>query len=342
MIRKGGRSVKELLDIYQRPLQDLRISVTDRCNFRCNYCMPAELFPDDYPFLAKEQLLSFAEMIRVVKILQPLGLKKVRITGGEPLLRKDLSLFIKQLQQLAIKDIALTTNGVLLKKYARELKGAGIQRVNISLDAIDEQLFKKMSGRNIAIKKVIEGIEAAQQVELGIKVNMVVRKGWNESQILPMVRFCKEKGIQLRFIEFMDVGSTNGWRMEEVVTSKEIRQMIQQEIKIVPVENTLYGEVAKRYQYEDGTGEIGFISSVTETFCGSCTRARLSADGKIYTCLFANKGYDLRNLLRSGAGDQEVVTYIKNIWNKRDDKYSEERMKHNRKRNKIEMSYIGG
>lgn len=333
--------MKELLDYYQRPLQDLRISVTDRCNFRCNYCMPAELFPDDYLFMKKEQMLSFEEMLRVVKILQPFGLKKVRITGGEPLLRKDISLFIKQLKDQKVQDIALTTNGVLLKKYAKQLRESGLQRVNISLDGIDNDIFKKMSGRNIDVAAVLGGIEAAQQVGLIVKVNMVVRKGWNDSQILPMTRYCKDNGIQLRFIEFMDVGSTNGWHMDEVVTSKEIRDMIHQEMKILPLDRG-YGEVASCYGFEDGTGSIGFISSVTETFCGSCTRARLSADGKFFTCLFANKGYDIRALLRSDADDKKIEAYIASIWHKRDDRYSEERVDHNGKRDKIEMSYIGG
>jgi len=293
----------------------------------------------------KNKLLSFEEIMRIVTILQPLGLRKVRITGGEPLLRKNVTELIKQLQEAGIEDIALTTNGVLLKKFAKELKEAGLHRINVSLDAIDNQVFQEMVGRKTDISEILSGIEVAKEVGLGVKINMVVRKGWNDSQILPMAKYCKEHQLELRFIEFMDVGSTNSWCMDEVVTSKEIRELLHKEMRIQPKDDMKYGDVAVRYSYEDGSGTIGFISSVTEAFCGSCTRIRLSADGKLFTCLFANKGHDIREQLRNGIDNEGLALFIRNIWGNRDDRYSEERtelMKNNKQKEKIEMSYIGG
>lgn len=336
---------ERLLDSYQRPLKDLRISVIDKCNFRCSYCMPAEIFGSDYPFLSNEQLLSFDEIYKLAQTFSRLGVTKIRLTGGEPLLRKNLHVLVQRLNEISgIKDIALTTNGVYLPKYAKLLKRAGLNRVNVSLDALNDQIFKQMNGRNVSIETVLKGIEAAKEADLYIKVNMVVRKGVNDSEILPMARFFKEKGIELRFIEFMDVGNTNGWDLKDVVSKKEILNIINQEMPLCPVDPNYFGEVANRYKYEDSNSEIGIISSVTDSFCSSCTRARLSADGKLYNCLFAHKGSDLRGQLRSGITDANLEQKIKEIWQGRNDRYSDERIEdtHIFKKPKIEMSYIGG
>ncbi|MFD0048838.1 GTP 3',8-cyclase MoaA [Actinomycetes bacterium NPDC127524] len=333
--------VKDALD---RPLRDLRISVIDRCNFRCQYCMPAEIFNENFHFLPKSELLSYEEIERTARIFASLGVEKLRLTGGEPLLRKDLPKLIKNLSQIeGINDIGLTTNGVFLKRYAKELKETGVHRVNISLDSIDDELFKQINGRNIGTKAVMEGIQAAKEAGLGVKVNMVVKKGLNENQILPMARFCLKEGIQLRYIEFMDVGSTNGWQMENVVTKKEIIDLLQSEFEIEPAEADYYGEVAKRYRYKGTDTEVGFITSVSESFCGSCTRARLSANGSLYTCLFNGNGHDIKGLLRSEMTDSELTDHIVSLWNHRKDRYSDERAKgKNIHQEKIEMSYIGG
>ncbi|OIK14115.1 GTP 3',8-cyclase MoaA [Bacillus sp. MUM 13] len=333
--------VKDALD---RPLRDLRISVIDRCNFRCQYCMPAEIFNENFHFLPKSELLSYEEIERTARIFASLGVEKLRLTGGEPLLRKDLPKLIKNLSQIeGIKDIGLTTNGVFLKRYAKELKESGVHRVNISLDSIDDELFKQINGRNIGTKAVMEGIRAAKEAGLGVKVNMVVKKGLNENQILPMARFCLKEGIQLRYIEFMDVGSTNGWQMENVVTKKEIIDLLQSEFEIEPAEADYYGEVAKRYRYKGTDTEVGFITSVSESFCGSCTRARLSANGSLYTCLFNGNGHDIKGLLRSDMTDSELTDHIVSLWNHRKDRYSDERAEgKNIHQEKIEMSYIGG
>ncbi|KKB39079.1 GTP 3',8-cyclase MoaA [Bacillus thermotolerans] len=334
----------QVKDQLNRPLRDIRISLTDQCNFRCSYCMPAEIFGVDYPFLPKEEYLSFSEIIKVVQAAEELGVEKIRLTGGEPLLRKDLPKLISELyRRTGIKDIALTTNGIFLPKYAKELKEAGLQRVNISMDALDDDVFKQMNGRSVSIKAVLKGIDAALSAGLGVKINMVVKKGANEDQILPMARYFKERGIVLRFIEFMDVGSTNGWQLSSVVSKKEIFDRINHVFPAEPVNEAYYGEVASRFRYKDGSGEFGVISSVTESFCSTCTRARLSADGRLYTCLFAAKGHDLKTILRSDASADEIKEYIISVWEHRADRYSDERTEETAKnRPKIEMSYIGG
>jgi len=334
----------KIKDTLDRPLRDLRISVIDRCNFRCQYCMPAEIFNENFHFLPREELLSYEEIERVAKIFASLGVEKLRLTGGEPLLRKELPLLIEKLSKIeGIHDIGLTTNGVFLKRYAHELKQAGLDRVNISLDSIDDELFKQINGRNIGTKKVMEGITAAKEAGLGVKINMVVKKGLNESQILPMARYCKEEGVQLRYIEFMDVGSTNGWKMDNVVTKKEILQMLESEFELEAVEEDYFGEVAKRYRYKGTDSQVGFITSVSESFCGSCTRARLSANGSLFTCLFNGNGHDLKGLLRSDMNDNDLRDHLIGWWNHRKDRYSDERVEgKNQNQQKIEMSYIGG
>ncbi|MFJ7752331.1 GTP 3',8-cyclase MoaA [Peribacillus muralis] len=335
---------RQVKDSLSRPLRDLRISVIDRCNFRCQYCMPAEIFDDTFQFLPKSELLSYEEIVRVSKIFADLGVKKLRLTGGEPLLRKDLAILIESLVNIeGVEDIGLTTNGVYLKKHAEKLKAAGLQRVNISLDSLDDDLFKKMNGRDIGIEPVLCGIRAAKDAGLGVKVNMVVKKGTNESQVLPMARFCKEENMPLRFIEFMDVGHTNGWQLKNVMTKKELLEVLLTEFDLEPVEEEYYGEVAKRFQYKGTTAEVGFITSVSESFCSSCTRARLSANGSLYTCLFNGKGHDLKSMLRSDMTDGELTHFIISMWNERDDRYSDERSAGTvKEQEKIEMSFIGG
>ncbi|WP_226579975.1 GTP 3',8-cyclase MoaA [Halobacillus litoralis] len=333
-----------IIDRLGRPIKDLRISVIDKCNFRCTYCMPAEIFGPDYSFLPKEELLSFDEIIRLVRIFARFGVEKIRLTGGEPLLRKDLDQLIRRIKEIdGIKDIAVTTNAVMLVKQAQKLKEAGLDRVNISLDAIEDEVFQKTNGRGVKTKPVLEGIEAARQAGLPIKINMVVKNGMNESQILPMARYFKETGDTLRFIEFMEVGNHNGWNMDAVVSKKKIIEQIHEEMPLVALDANYYGEVASRYRYEDGDAEIGIISSVTEAFCSSCTRARLSADGQLYTCLFATSGYDLRDFLRKDYSDEEMTDYLIHVWEGRADQYSVDRAQGKpMKGNKIEMSYIGG
>ncbi|WP_370519803.1 GTP 3',8-cyclase MoaA [Pontibacillus sp. HMF3514] len=333
----------QVVDTHNRPLRDLRISVTDRCNFRCSYCMPKEIFGVDYPFMNKNELLSFEEIVRLAKIFAELGVEKIRLTGGEPLLRKDLPKLVEQLHKVnGIKYITLTTNGVFLAKYAKQLKEAGICRVNVSLDSLDDELFKRINNMGTGVNPVLKGILSARDVGLEVKVNMVVKKGLNDDQVLPMVRFFKEEGITLRFIEFMDVGSSNGWSLNEVVTKRELYDMIRKEYSLVAMDPSYFGEVAKRYRFKGSKSEIGFISSVSETFCGSCTRARISADGKLYTCLFASVGYDLKGHLRSNMPDEQISEVLRNRWNRRSDRYSEIRTEQTQNKPKIEMSYIGG
>ncbi|PLS15491.1 GTP 3',8-cyclase MoaA [Bacillus sp. M6-12] len=334
----------KVTDALDRPLRDLRISVIDRCNFRCQYCMPAEIFNESFKFLPREELLSYEEIERLAKIFASLGVKKIRLTGGEPLLRKNLPYLVSQISKIdGIEDIGLTTNGIFLKKYSEELKDAGLDRVNVSLDSMDDELFKEINGRNVGTKPVLEGIFAAREAGLGVKVNMVAKKGLNESQILPMAKFCKEEGLQLRYIEFMDVGSTNGWKLDNVITKKDILQLLQQEFKLEPMEQHYFGEVAQRYRYAGTNTEVGFITSVSESFCGSCTRARLSAKGDLYTCLFNGTGHDIKSLVRSDLSDEAVRNHIIEIWNHRRDRYSDERTEGKIKHDgKIEMSYIGG
>ena len=331
-------------DFFGRPLQDLRISVIDRCNFRCTYCMPAEIFGSDYAFLKDEFLLTFDEIERLAKLFVNIGVRKIRITGGEPLLRKDLTKLIARLVKIdGLIDIGLTTNAVHLTKQAKALKEAGLHRVNVSLDAIDNDIFKNINGRNINTKPVIKGIIAAKEAGLEVKVNMVVKKGMNDHQVLPMAAYFKEQGITLRFIEFMDVGSTNGWNFDQVVTKRELIEMIHKMDPLEPAEAHYFGEVAKRYRYVGTNVEVGFITSVSESFCVSCTRARISADGKFYTCLFATEGLDVRELLRGNLSDEELLSVIQDVWMNRKDRYSDERTEESAKnRPKIEMSYIGG
>lgn len=335
----------QIIDTLSRPIRDLRISVTDRCNFRCTYCMPKEVFNSDYEFLRRDDLLSFEEITRVSKVFAELGVKKIRLTGGEPLLRKNIPVLVEQLSSIeGIEDISLTTNGVLFtEKIAQQLKDAGLQRITVSLDALDDKTFKAISDVSFHVDKVLDAIEIADTVGLSpVKINMVVKKGVNEHAILPMAKHFHNSGKILRFIEFMDVGSTNHWQMEEVFSAKKMINLINQELSIEPADANYKGEVAKRWRYKDGGGEIGIISSVTQPFCQSCTRARLSAEGKLYTCLFATEGKDLRHLIRQGANDEYISDIISAVWKKRTDRYSELRTSETVLLPKVEMSYIGG
>ncbi len=331
-------------DYFNRPLRDLRISVTDKCNFRCTYCMPAEIFGPNYPFLKRYELLSYEEIERLSTIfIQSLGVQKIRITGGEPLMRKDVATLISRISKInGIDDIAMTTNGVLLPKYAKELKEAGLKRVSISLDSLDDHLFGSINGRGVPVSAVLDGIDAAAAVGLKIKINMVVKRGMNEHEIIPMAKYFREKGHILRFIEFMDVGNSNQWNLKDVFSKKEIIETIHHVMPLEPIEPNYPGEVATRYRYIGTDEEIGVISSVSDAFCSSCNRARLSANGTLYTCLFASKGHDLREIIRSTHSDQELADAITEIWNKRKDKYSIDRSKNKTERKKIEMSHIGG
>ena len=332
------------LDTLGRPLHDLRISVTDRCNFRCVYCMPRAVFGPDHAFLPREELLSFEEITRLVGVFTRLGVEKVRLTGGEPLVRKDLSALVRTLAAIdGVRDLTLTTNGVLLTQQAEELRAAGLHRVTISLDADDDETFMRLNDARIPVSAVMAGIAAAEAAGLGpIKLNMVVKRGWNEHAILPMARRFRGTGRILRFIEYMDVGHSNGWRLDDVVTADEILAKVESEFPLEPMPPTKPGEVAERYRYVDGGGEIGVIASVSRPFCGACDRARLSADGQLYTCLFATIGHDLRSLLRGGASDDELEAELRNIWKLRDDRYSELRSAETVDLPKVEMSYIGG
>lgn len=336
--------METVIDKLGRPIRDLRISVTDRCNFRCAYCMPKEVFGDDYIFLPKNELLSFEEIERFAKLFALLGVKKLRLTGGEPLMRRDLPKLVEKLMKIeGIEDIGLTTNGVLLKQYAQPLYDAGLRRLNMSLDALDPEVFGTLNGRGIKPELILSNIDHAQKIGFEIKVNMVVQKGVNEQEILPMAAYFKERGITLRFIEFMDVGNDNGWSFEKVVTKKEIYEKISTVYDIEPAEEDYYGEVAKRYRYLDNGAQVGFITSVSESFCSTCTRSRLSSDGKLYTCLFASVGFDLRELIRGGLTDAELLEVITGVWQNRGDRYSDERTEQTAKnRKKIGMNYIGG
>lgn len=332
-----------LTDSFERPLRDLRISVTDRCNFRCIYCMPREVFGPDYHFLPREQLLAYEEIIRLARIFVAHGVKKIRLTGGEPLVRRDLEMLITMLANLPVMDLTLTTNGALLAQKAQALKQAGLRRVTVSLDSLDDDTFMAMNDVDFPVGRILEGIEAAKAVGLTpIKINMVVKRGVNEGSVLPIARYFRGKDYILRFIEYMDVGSTNGWQLDDVVPAGEIVALLNTEMPLEPIEPNYRGEVARRWRYKDGSGEIGIIASVTQPFCGDCTRARLSAEGKLYTCLFANSGFDLRQLLRSGATDAEISQIIASRWGRRDDRYSEERSSETINLPKVEMSYIGG
>ncbi|PGA78369.1 GTP 3',8-cyclase MoaA [Bacillus toyonensis] len=333
------------LDKLHRPLKDLRISVTDRCNFRCRYCMPEEIFGPDYSFLSNDKILSFDEIERITRIFVSLGVRKLRITGGEPLLRRGLPELIERLNKIdGVEDIGLTTNGSLLKKFAPDLYKAGLSRVTVSLDSLEEERFFYLNGNRSKVQRVLEGIQVAAEVGMKIKINMVVQKGKNEQDILQMAQYFKENKHILRFIEYMDVGNYNGWELGEVISKQEIVNTIREVMPLERIEANYPGEVATRYRYIGSDEEIGIISSVTDSFCSSCTRARISAEGKLYTCLFASKGNDLRALLRSGDTDEEITAVIHDIWNNREDRYSDERLSHTNKKTmpKIEMSHIGG
>ena len=340
-------------DALGRSLRDLRISVTDRCNFRCSYCMPKEVFDKDYPYLRYSELLRFEEVARLARVFVANGVRKIRLTGGEPLLRKNIESLIEQLAQLRTPegdplDLTLTTNGSLLARKAAALKAAGLQRVTVSLDALDDEVFRRMNDMDFPVADVLRGIDAAREAGLGpVKVNMVVKRGTNEHEILPMARHFRGSGIVLRFIEYMDVGATNGWRMDEVLPSAEVVQMIHREMPLVPLEAAAPGETAERWAYADGSGEVGFISSVTQAFCRDCNRARLSTEGRLYLCLFATRGYDLRELVRGNASDEEIGAAIAGIWHQRADRYSELRASlppdaGTERGRRVEMSYIGG
>ncbi|MDQ0427234.1 cyclic pyranopterin phosphate synthase [Planomicrobium stackebrandtii] len=333
-----------LNDQLGRPIRDLRISVTDRCNFRCSYCMPKEVFGDDYAFLPKQELLSFEEIYRLTKLFVSMGVKKIRLTGGEPLLRTGLPELIKQILSVdGVEDLGLTTNGLLLKKQGQALYDAGLRRLNISLDALDSTLFGKLNGRGVGSSNILQQIDYANELGFEIKINMVVQKDVNEKEILPMAAYFKERGITLRFIEFMDVGTDNGWSFKKVITKKEILELLQTVYELDPVDKDYFGEVAKRYSYKESNSQIGFITSVSESFCSSCTRARLSSDGKFYTCLFATEGFDIRDLIRNGLSDAEILKAVSDVWGNRTDRYSDERTEQTAKtRKKIGMSYIGG
>jgi len=331
----------EVLDTLARPLRDLRISVTDRCNFRCVYCMPKEVFGRDYQFLPRVELLTFEEIERLARAAVALGVAKLRITGGEPLVRRDVERLVAMLAALPV-DLTLTTNGSLLPVKARALADAGLRRVTVSLDALDDETFRALNDADFPVAAVLDGIDAAREAGLPVKVNCVVKRGVNEDQILPLARRFRKSGDTLRFIEYMDVGSTNGWRLDDVFPAAEIVAMLDRELGIEPVEAAYRGEVARRYRYRDGSGEVGVIASVTQPFCGDCTRARLSADGRLYTCLFATRGHDVRALLRDGATDDELTAWLAGIWRLRGDRYSELRTAATELGPKVEMSYIGG
>jgi GTP 3',8-cyclase len=332
-----------LADVLGRPLRDLRISVTDRCNFRCIYCMPREVFGHGYVFLPRAELLTFEEIERLARLFVARGVEKIRLTGGEPLLRRDLEKLVAMLAGIRSLDVTLTTNGVLLPAKAEALAAAGLTRVTVSLDSLDDDVFRTMNDADVPVAKVLAGIEAAQEAGLApVKVNAVVKRGVNEDSVVPLARFFRGTDVVVRFIEYMDVGATNGWRLDDVVPAAEIVAAIDAEWPLDPVDPGYRGEVARRYRYRDGGGEIGIIASVTQPFCGDCTRARVSADGKLHTCLFAASGHDLRAVLREGASDEEVGALLDGIWRRRTDRYSELRTAETAAAAKVEMSYIGG
>jgi len=350
-VEKNSNASERLSDALNRPLHDLRVSVTDRCNFRCTYCMPRDVFGKGYQFLRQNQLLSFEEIDRLVRLFTTLGVTKLRLTGGEPLLRKNIESLISMLANIpGIEDIAMTTNASLItKERARALREAGLQRLNISLDALDSDIYHQMNDVNIPLKKVLDGIEFANNAGFdSVKVNMVVQKGVNDQDILPMVHYFRGSGVVLRFIEFMDVGNHNQWKLDQVLTAREILEIIQSEYALETRQASYPGEVAKRWEFSDGAGEIGIISSISQPFCGDCSRARLSAIGELFTCLFASSGFDLRSLVRADLTDEEISQKLINIWAARSDRYSEVRFSPEnsgrlpRTSQKVEMSYIGG
>jgi len=330
------------LDTLGRPVRDLRISVTDRCNFRCSYCMPKSVFGREYRFMDRKELLTFEELERVAQAFVSSGVEKIRLTGGEPLLRKELEHLVARLATVEGLELTLTTNASLLARKATALREAGLNRVNVSLDSLDDATFRAMNDVDFPVSRVLEGIEAAATAGLSVKVNAVVKRGVNDGGVVDMARHFRETGHTLRFIEYMDVGATNGWRLDDVVPAAEIVDRIDAVFPLEPLEASYRGEVAQRWRYRDGGGELGVITSVTQPFCGDCTRARISAEGKLYTCLFASRGTDLRALLRSGASDSDLSAAIAAVWKGRADRYSEIRSKRTARRPKVEMSYIGG
>jgi cyclic pyranopterin phosphate synthase len=339
----GQRGTASVVDRFGRPIRDLRISVTDRCNFRCVYCMPKEVFGRDYQFLERSELLTFEEIERTARVFVGLGVHKVRITGGEPLVRRNIETLIGLLAAIPGLEIALTTNGSLLVKKAKALRDAGLTRITVSLDSLDDAVFRAMNDVDFPVQRVLDGIDAAATAGFApIKINVVLKRSVNEDGILPLLRYFRDRDHIVRFIEYMDVGTTNGWRLDDVVPAKEIVARIDSEMPLVPVDPAYRGEVANRYRYRDGSGEIGIIASVTQPFCADCTRARISAEGRLYTCLFATEGHDLRALLRGGASDAEIADAIASIWSVRSDRYSELRAAETAGLKKIEMSYIGG
>ena len=331
-----------LEDTFHRPLRDLRVSITDRCNFRCVYCMPKEVYGRDYAFLPRRDLLTFEEITRLARVSAGVGVEKIRLTGGEPLIRRDVERLVEMLAAIRGLDLTLTTNGAVLPQKAQALKDAGLGRITVSLDSLDDEIFRAMNDVDFPVQTVLDGIEAASAVGLPVKVNVVVKRGVNEDSVLPMARHFRDQGHSVRFIEYMDVGHTNGWRLDDVVPAADIVAAIHAELPLEPLPPRYPGEVAERYRYRDGSGEIGVIASVTRPFCGACTRARLSADGSLYTCLFATTGHDLRALVRGGAGDEEIAAALGGIWRERTDRYSELRSSATPDLPKVEMSYIGG
>jgi GTP 3',8-cyclase len=335
--------MRGITDTLGRPLRDLRISVTDRCNFRCTYCMPKEVFGREYQFLERDELLTFEEIERVAGVFVAHGITKIRLSGGEPLIRRNLERLVEMLARIPGLDLAMTTNASLLAHKAEPLRRAGLERITVSLDSLDNEVFMAMNDVRFPVDRVLEGIEAAEASGFHpIKVNCVVRRGMNEYTVVDMARRFKGTGHIVRFIEYMDVGTTNGWRLDDVVPARQIVDMIDAEMPIEPIEPNYQGEVANRYRYRDGSGEIGIIASVTQPFCRTCTRARLSADGSLYTCLFATVGHDLRAAIRSGASDDDLSSLIAGIWARRGDRYSEIRSADTASLPKVEMSYIGG
>ena len=329
------------LDTLRRPLRDLRISVTDRCNFRCVYCMPRDVYGHDYAFLERRELLTFEEIARLAGRFVELGVEKIRITGGEPLVRRELERLIAMLAPLGT-DLTLTTNGYLLPAKARQLADAGLRRITVSLDSLDDATFRALNDADVGVDRVLEGIAAAAAAGLPVKVNCVVKRGANQDELVPLARHFHGTPHTLRFIEYMDVGHTNGWRLDDVVPAAEIVAAIDAELPLEPVDPAYRGEVARRYRYRDGGGEIGVIASVTQPFCGDCTRARLSAEGRLFTCLFAVRGHDLRALIRGGASDEELAAALGEVWRVRGDRYSELRSSATAGLDRVEMSYIGG
>jgi len=338
------RDVAPVLDQLQRPVRDLRISVTDRCNLRCVYCMPKEVYGASFPFLPRAEILSFEEIVRVARVLVALGVRKIRLTGGEPLVRRDLDQLVASLAALpGVEDLALTTNGLLLPSRAAALRAAGLRRLTVSLDAIDDATFRAMTDVGVSVDRVLAGIAAARAAGFDpIKVNAVVKRGVNDGGVLALAAFAREQGHILRLIEYMDVGHTNGWRLDDVVPAAELRDRLDAAWPLEPLPARYPGEVATRYRYRDGGGEVGIIASVTRPFCGACTRARLSADGRLFTCLFAGAGHDLRPLLRGAADDTGLAQALAKVWRGRTDRYSEQRSSQTAGLDRVEMSYIGG